>query len=42
MAGWPMLQQDSWVHSLVPTPQEEQLIPTEVDSKDRAEGLGEA
>lgn len=37
-----MLQQDSWVHSLVPTPQEEQLIPTEVDSKDRAEGLGES
>lgn len=42
MAGRPMPQQDSWVHSLVPTPQEEQLIPTEVGSKDTGEGLGEA
>lgn len=35
-------QQDTWVHNLVLTPQEEPFIPTEVESKDTGEGLDEA
>lgn len=41
-AGRPVPQQDTWVHNLVLTPQEEPFIPTEVESKDTGEGLDEA